>query len=310
MARTSDQCPRGTHGYRAGWVYRSIEELNAKHSPQDAGISLERREEKRIAYTVLLHDAGQAMQIPQTVIASADFLCHRFFAIRSMSSNDVLVVATACLFTAAKISDYPKALRDVCQHMWQCRYRGKIAIFNQVKDREWQDAFRAAVLKAERAMLYVIGFDLGVPLPYKETLDIVHSLKLHTAHPELPQTAWNLVMASLQTTLGLQYPSHLIAAGAIYTALKLHQVTLAPLPGDYRQWYQRSPIDADAAKLEDITMQLLDALGKLRSTTMKRALPAKYAAMLNLGNNVAAAAADMTIDSADLSETPRRSNCH
>jgi hypothetical protein len=63
MARTSDQCPRGTHGYRAGWVYRSIEELNAKHSPQDAGISLERREEKRIAYTVLLHDAGQAMQM-------------------------------------------------------------------------------------------------------------------------------------------------------------------------------------------------------------------------------------------------------
>lgn len=62
---------------------------------------------------------------------------------------------------------------------------------------------------------------------------------------------WPL-MCSLQTTLCLQYPPELIAAGAAYTALKLHRVTVEPLPGDHRQWYQRAPLEADAATLEGV----------------------------------------------------------
>ena len=58
------------------------------------------------------------------------------------------------------------------------------------------------------------------------------------------------VVCSLRTTLCLQHPPELIAAGAVFAALKLHRVKPGPSLSDPREWFQQGPVNADAAALE------------------------------------------------------------
>lgn len=67
-------------------------------------------------------------------------------------------------------------------------------------------------------------------------------------------------MCSLRTTLCLQHPPELIAAGAVFAALKLHRVKPGPSPSDPREWFQQAPVSADAAALEGAHRSPLPAL--------------------------------------------------
>lgn len=48
---------------RSEWKFCSAEQLENESVSRREGISAERQQEKRIAYTVLLQDAGQAMKM-------------------------------------------------------------------------------------------------------------------------------------------------------------------------------------------------------------------------------------------------------
>lgn len=45
------------------------------------------------------------------------------------------VVAAACLFTSAKIGEYPKALQNVLKGVWQCRFKGQLDRLMQMSDK-------------------------------------------------------------------------------------------------------------------------------------------------------------------------------
>lgn len=48
---------------RSEWKFCSAEQVENESASRREGISAERQQEKRIAYTVLLQDAGQAMKM-------------------------------------------------------------------------------------------------------------------------------------------------------------------------------------------------------------------------------------------------------
>ncbi len=45
------------------------------------------------------------------------------------------VIAAACLFTSAKIGEYPKALQNVLKGVWQCKFKGQLDRLSEMSDK-------------------------------------------------------------------------------------------------------------------------------------------------------------------------------
>jgi hypothetical protein len=67
-------------------------------------------------------------------------------------------------------------------------------------DQAMQDELREAVLRAERAMLYALGFEQGVQHPYSIAMDaitesagfgLIHYTRPRNKHYDLPQFIFN-----------------------------------------------------------------------------------------------------------------------
>ena len=116
-----------TMGGEVAWRYKTQEELELTSPQRHHGVSSEREEAKRLAYSSLLRDAGETLKMcghvqccaawavyaelevmfssdadkcmpsdrglcctcsPMLAVAAATMLCHRFYAIQSMRSYD------------------------------------------------------------------------------------------------------------------------------------------------------------------------------------------------------------------------------
>ncbi|KXZ41463.1 hypothetical protein GPECTOR_453g354 [Gonium pectorale] len=84
------------------YVYRTLEDLRANNPSVRDGLDPDKERIWRRQYCKIIQDAGVAMKIPQWGIAIGITMCHRFFAVKSMKRNDRFLIATACLFLAAK----------------------------------------------------------------------------------------------------------------------------------------------------------------------------------------------------------------
>eukprot|EP00878_Enallax_costatus_P029457 GHUV01031942.1.p1 GENE.GHUV01031942.1~~GHUV01031942.1.p1 ORF type:complete len:146 (+),score=23.41 GHUV01031942.1:213-650(+) len=95
-----------------GLPFYSREELLQSPSVRD-GLEPHREAQLRRQYTHFVTDVGKNLGVPQWAIYTAVFLCHHYFAKRSMQRNDRYLVATACLYLSCKVQESPKYLRDV-----------------------------------------------------------------------------------------------------------------------------------------------------------------------------------------------------
>jgi len=147
-------------------------------------------------------------------------LCHRYFAVHSFKKNDRYSVALACVYLAAKIMEAPKALRDVVMTAEKYRYKQYAAKHPEEakfwEDRVHQETVRDEVLDAERAVLYTIGFNLNVVLPYRF---LFHYQKMQWVEKDVFTAAWIFINDSGHTQMCLVYNPEEIAVAAIYAAL-------------------------------------------------------------------------------------------
>ncbi|EFJ52651.1 hypothetical protein VOLCADRAFT_120142 [Volvox carteri f. nagariensis] len=209
----------------ARYVFRSLEDLQATNPSVRDGLDPDKERIWRRQYCKLIQDAGLALKIPQWGgIAGGITLCHRFFAIKSMKKNDRFLIATACLFLAAKIEESPKMLKNVIMEMERIRHSKNPGALRALEDPVNFERLREEVLQAERAVLYTLGFDLTVEQPYKplmewfreeqRLMDVPHD----SPYKPLVQNSLNLINDSLRTTLCLQFPPAKIAWAALWMA--------------------------------------------------------------------------------------------
>eukprot|EP01018_Ginkgo_biloba_P035118 Gb_10896 [translate_table: standard] len=232
--------------------YFSREEIE-KYSPsRKDGIDLRKETYLRSSYCTFLQDLGMRLKVPQVTIATAITFCHRFFQRQSHAKNDRNVIATVCMFLAAKVEETPRLLRDVILVSCEIRSKKDPQSIQRIKQKEFYEKQKGLVLFAEKVVLKNLGFDLNVHHPYKPLVAAIKKFKV--AQNALVQVAWNFVNDGLRTSLCLQFKPHHIAAGAIFLAAKFLKVKL-PSNGQMVWWQE---FQVTPQQLEDFSNQMLE----------------------------------------------------
>jgi cyclin T len=212
-----------------------------------AGMTVKRAGNFRKQYVTMINNVCKMLKLNSYVYGTAVTFCHHFYLVRTLQKNDKMLVAMAAVFLASKSENHPRSLDDVLHASFKEQY-GKdreqaLKMASMMKDRQQHDWLRDSVLKAERALLYVLGFRFQVDPPAAKLLEISASFKLDSfykptasAATALSQIAANFVNDMWRTTLCLQYSAEMLAAGCLYAAVKVTH-TEVPLV-DGKPWYE------------------------------------------------------------------------
>ena len=245
------------------WGLRTKAELLKTSKTIQGGVSEETEAKLRYQMCYFISQVCQndKLSMRQYTIAIATVLFNRFFTRHSMMDKgvDLYVIATACILLGGKMGENPKPIRDIVHCSWAFRYRkaGSQSALKQLQtNEEYFKRVKEAVLVAERSLLYTLGFDFEVKLPYDFLVKCFEKDGLGLEPPEqsqeCSQLAWNFVNESLRTTLLLQYPAERISHAAVWLACKFLRKTPDK---NNRLW---RAIEQDTAVLQDICGQILD----------------------------------------------------
>lgn len=243
--------------------YYSKQQTEAQAPSVKAGMSVKKVATQRKQYVKLITEACKFLKLNQYVACSAFTFCHHFYLVRTMQKNDTMLIAMAAVFLASKSENHPRPLLDVLHASFKAQYAkdrevgAKMAAM--LEDRQQLDWLKDIVLKAERALLYVLGFRFQVDQPSSKLLQFATKYKLDGFYkistpggPKLSQLAANFLHDMWETTLSLRHPAAFLAAGALYAAIKITKTEVPLLEGG-RAWYEA------AANATQQQMEVFDA---------------------------------------------------
>uniref|UniRef100_A0A0C9S7I1 TSA: Wollemia nobilis Ref_Wollemi_Transcript_8402_1412 transcribed RNA sequence n=1 Tax=Wollemia nobilis TaxID=56998 RepID=A0A0C9S7I1_9CONI len=233
-------CSDGSEFY---YTREAIERLSP--SRRD-GIDLHKEIFYRLSYVSFLQTLGMRLQLPQTTIATAIVLCHRFFLRRSHASCDRFLIATASLFLAAKSEETPRPLNNVLVISYQLCHEQDLASFHYLLSNDWFEQYKQHVLEAEHMLLIALDFEITVQHPYKPLTSVLSKIGL--AHTALLHMAWNFVNEGLRSSLCLQFKPQHIAAGAVFLAAKALNFDISSTPSLFQEFQTTSSIIQDVVK--------------------------------------------------------------
>ena len=188
--------------------------------------SRECEEQIRAKAIVVLQDIGVVCQLPQSTIYKAGVLLHRFLWCRGVDFNDcdytIDEAAQAALLLSSKLDDREKSVFCIV-NTWVC-ISGETVPFNSNKmmfssDKEFT-AKRAAIVSAERDLLEEVGYHISVEDPYKYI--VFYTKEVLLEEHELIQSSWTYLNDSLLTDACCHHPTHHLAIGALFLALRKH----------------------------------------------------------------------------------------
>lgn len=214
-------------------------------------------------YVELISKVCKIFKTNPDVPMIATVYCHRFFAARSMVRNDCFMVATSAIFLTLKVADICRPIRDVLTVAYALHNgldQQKVAAMFRERDDMYRPLKRK-VVQAERALLYVVGFNFKPELPSKYFLSITKQDKFpHLSAEEittLQQICLNFNNDSLKTTLWLQYTAKELAYAFIYITAKFAKIKLSgpPTPGT-SEWFEADGMTVQ--RMQEVTNELLD----------------------------------------------------
>jgi len=82
-------------------------------SEQLDGLPLAAERRFRAFACQLIQEAGILLRLPQIAVATAQAILHRFYFRKSFIRCEMVTVATAALFIAAKVEESPRKIKDV-----------------------------------------------------------------------------------------------------------------------------------------------------------------------------------------------------
>ncbi|XP_050372513.1 cyclin-T1-4-like isoform X1 [Argentina anserina] len=231
-------------------AFMSRDEIERYSPSRKDGIDAAREAHLRYSYCSYLQDLGLRLDLPQTTIATAMVLCHRFFARRSHACHDRFLIATAVLFLAAKSEETPRPLNNVVRACCEIFHKQDINHLSYILPVDWFEQYRERVTEAEHMILATLNFELNVQHPYDPLTSILNKFGL--SQTVLVNLALSLVSEGLRSSLWLQFKPHHIAAGAAYLATKFLNLDLKP----YQNIWQEFEATPDV--LQDVSQQLME----------------------------------------------------
>ncbi|GMH34502.1 hypothetical protein BSKO_02336 [Bryopsis sp. KO-2023] len=201
------------------------------HTPSRRdGISEQKEAKLRHSYCKLIESTGQALRLPQYLIATGIYLAHQFFAVRSMKRNDRFLISAGALYLASKIEDPVRNVMDIVHHAHVFRFRHEPERITAFRESHSQQArLREAVLEAETRILHLTGFDFFVEQPYCHVFRLLNDLKLSRDQPDIRtaiQLVWTLINDSRRSTLWLQYQAKVLAGGLMVLAFRYLKIEM------------------------------------------------------------------------------------
>ncbi|KAJ2083004.1 RNA polymerase II C-terminal domain kinase beta subunit [Coemansia sp. RSA 988] len=169
---------------------------------------------------VFIKDVSRSLGFPARTISTAQLLVHRVYVLRpspSIGSNDL---AIASLLVAAKMEETTKRLRDMLAHSYLLSKQPSDSNFEpQSVSTTITDRMRTSVLAGEQYVMDAIDFDFRTTHPH---LLFVKLAKMANVPRQTTAAAgWEILGDAFFTTLPVQFPSSVIAAGALCLAWNL-----------------------------------------------------------------------------------------
>nr|XP_028951317.1 cyclin-T1-4-like isoform X2 [Malus domestica] len=230
--------------------FMSRDEIERCSPSRKDGIDSVREAHLRYSYCSYLQNLGLRLDLPQTTIATAMVLCHRFFSRRSHACHDRFLIATAALFLAAKSEETPRPLNTVLRMSSEISHKQDISFLSYMLPIDWFEQYRERVTEAEQMILTTLNFELGVQHPYAPLTSILNKLGL--SQTVLVNLSLSLVSEGLRSSLWLQFKPHHIAAGAAYLAAKFLNLDL----DSYKNIWQEFQATPDI--LQAVAQQLME----------------------------------------------------
>ncbi|KAH7428706.1 hypothetical protein KP509_09G013400 [Ceratopteris richardii] len=236
-------------------IFFSREEIDKCSPSRRDGIDVQKETFLRYSYCSFLQTLGIRLQLPQTTIATAMVLCHRFFLRRSHAYHDRFVIATSALFLAAKSEETPRPLNSFVLVSYEMCHRQDLASFNYNMPKDWFEHYKERILEAEQSILTALDFEISVEHPYTQLVSVLNKNGLLQSN--LFNIAWKFVNDGLRSSLWLQFKPNHIAAGAAFLAARTMNMNLLMSGGsEWWQDFQTSPVILDT-----VVRQMLELYG-------------------------------------------------
>ncbi|KAK9865153.1 hypothetical protein WJX84_006949 [Apatococcus fuscideae] len=224
----------------------------------DDGYSSEQEALLRRSCCVLIESAGQKLQVKQLVLSTAAQYLHRYFLVKSFAGTDRMVLSAACLHLACTSEDAPVRVNDVARAVHDVFFHFSRVGREQMLNTEYTQKLHEALIKAERALCYVLGFDLEAFNGYADLVNLIKPYHLKDGCEHVPQVAWDFLILSGQTTLSLRHPPARMAVAAGVLArcyLGQSQCIQGPQP-----WWQGliQPLE-----LQEICQEMMEAYKRM-----------------------------------------------
>ncbi|XP_027116255.1 putative cyclin-T1-1 isoform X1 [Coffea arabica] len=231
-------------------LFMSRDEIERFSPSRKDGIDAKHETHLRYSYCAFLQNLGLQLELPQTTIATAMVLCHRFFVRRSHACHDRFLIATAALFLAAKSEETPRPLNNVLRASCEILHNRDFAFLSYTLPVDWFEQYRERITEAEQMILMTLNFELSVQHPYTSLTSTLE--KLGFSQTFLVNLALNLISEGLRSSLWLQFKPHQIAAGAAYLAAKFLNMDLASYHNVWKEF------ETPPNVLKDIAQQLME----------------------------------------------------
>ncbi|KAJ2596611.1 RNA polymerase II C-terminal domain kinase beta subunit [Coemansia sp. RSA 1722] len=166
---------------------------------------------------VFIKKLALSLCFPARTISTAQLLVHKSYIFQANTSINTTDLATACLFVAAKMEETIKKIRDILAHSYMLSSSQPKGDPQSVPA-SVTDKMRPGVLVAEQFVLNAIGFDFRTGHPHHM---YVKMAKLAGVSQATAAAGWHILADAYYTTLPIQYPSAVIAAGSLCLAWNL-----------------------------------------------------------------------------------------
>eukprot|EP00347_Sterkiella_histriomuscorum_P007354 403349268 len=201
------------------------------------GLSLEDERKFRIYGCMLIQEAGILLKLPMITMATAQAILHRFYYRKSFMKCEILTVATASLFLAAKIEENPRKLKDVISvfdyvyKLNKANNQRPVPLLD-ISSFQFTD-LKSEIVDAERFILKELGFSTYQLSTLNVHKFIYFYLRVLDGTKQLAQKAWNYVNDAYKTTVVVCFPPNVVACSAIYLASKIMNY---PFPKGIEWW--------------------------------------------------------------------------
>jgi len=199
----------------------------------------------------VIQSIGEAVKVPQQVIATATVYLKRFYIQYTFQSCDPLLLAPTSIYLASKVEEFGPLsnhrLIKITQDIIKQKYSYAFTDFNYTIKHVWDCEFY---------LLELIDCCLVVFHPYRPLIRYVNDLTKNNSiqgdiQGDILSVAWNVVNDTYRTDVILMYPPYMIALASLHVACIMQSTEDAA-----REWFSLLNVDMD--KLMEISAMIVD----------------------------------------------------